>query len=251
MNYIYDKTFEGFLTCVYHHYYTEKANAIFPDGKYQFDILNKQMLVETDEEKANIVYEAIANKISSYDVGRIYKVFRTNEKEKEIKLLRYIKYGFKMGSCVGMIHGHPVVNDVLKAEQRLGMEIHRLYGLIRFASVKSIDSQNQIMYSPIEPDNDVVEFLASHFVDRFKNEPFIIHDKKRGKALFSYQKQWSISEFSSDKILENTNEEDEYQRLWQRYFDIIAIKERTNPKCQKNFMPVRYWKNLTEIREQA
>jgi probable DNA metabolism protein len=42
--------------------------------------------------------------------------------------------------------------------------------------------------------------------------------------------------------------EKEYQDLWKKYFETIAIKERTNPRCQKNFMPVRYWKNLTELR---
>ena len=46
-----------------------------------------------------------------------------------------------------------------------------------------------------------------------------------------------------------SDEEKEYRRLWKNYFDNIAIRERTNPRCQRNFMPVRYWKHLTEMTE--
>ena len=247
MNYLYDETFEGFLTCVYNHYYFNRAIGIFPERDYQVDLLNDYEVVITDEEKASIVYNAISDKISHYDLGRVYKVFRTCEKEKEIKLLRYIIMGFKKGSKIRFLHGHPIVADVLNAERRLGLEIQRLYGLIRFSSVSDGANSVPIMYASIEPDNDLLEFLASHFIDRFKNEPFIIHDVTREKALVAYRKEWTISEFHDSELLSNTREEEEYQNLWRRYFDIIAIKERKNSRLQKNYMPARYWKHLTEI----
>ncbi|MDR2156627.1 MAG: TIGR03915 family putative DNA repair protein, partial [Clostridiales Family XIII bacterium] len=109
----------------------------------------------------------------------------------------------------------------------------------------------EILYAPIEPDNDVVEFLAPHFCDRFKNDPFIIHDKKRGKALVAFGKIRYVADFADESLLRDTEEEKAYRKLWRRYFDAIAIKERTNPKCQRNFMPVRYWKHITEVGERA
>ena len=36
------------------------------------------------------------------------------------------------------------------------------------------------------------------------------------------------------------------EKAWQAYFDHIAIKERENRKLQRQFMPVKIWKNLTE-----
>jgi probable DNA metabolism protein len=59
--------------------------------------------------------------------------------------------------------------------------------------------------------------------------------------------QWYICAFTESILPDKANEELDYQRLWRHYFDTIAIKERTNKKCQKNFMPVRYWKHLTEM----
>ncbi|HSA34375.1 MAG TPA: DUF4130 domain-containing protein, partial [bacterium] len=42
--------------------------------------------------------------------------------------------------------------------------------------------------------------------------------------------------------------QDIYEKMWRRYFKDIAIPERRNPRCQRRFMPVRYWKYLTEKR---
>ena len=103
------------------------------------------------------------------------------------------------------------------------------------------------LYARIEPDHDVIELVARHFCDRYRNDPFIIHDVKRSKALVAFQGQWYISHFEDRDIPDVSAGEKEYRRLWKNYFDNIAIKERTNPRCQKNFMPVRYWKNLTEV----
>jgi probable DNA metabolism protein len=272
MNYLYDGTFEGFLTCVREHYYREKAEGIFAGGDYQLDLLRYAATVCTDAGKAEIVYRAIAEKISKWDAERIYRVHCTNEPEKEMKLLRYIRLGFKNGARIRLLHGHPVVLDVQKAEQRFGAEVHRLCGLIRFSEVRggggpeipegaarpegigapgalaaAVRRPASILYAPVEPDNDVLEFLAPHFTDRFKSEPFIIHDKRRGKALFAYEREWHIAPLAAENEPSRTKAEEDICGLWRQYFEIMATKERINPKGQRRFMPARYWKHLTEI----
>ena len=37
-----------------------------------------------------------------------------------------------------------------------------------------------------------------------------------------------------------------YQELWKMFFKKISIKERKNPRCQMQFMPKKYWKDLIE-----
>jgi len=242
VDYLYDGTFEGFLSCVYAHYYEEKASGIFHKDRYQANLLGKTCEVKTNESKAGKVYDAIENKISGHDMKRIYNVFLSNFEDKETKLLRYIVLGFKHGSKIRLLHGEQIVFEVQKIEQKVTCEAHRLKGLIRFTVLKG-----DMLYSPIEPDHDICELLANHFCDRFKNDPFIIHDKKRSKALVASGENWYISEFTSENLPDLADDEKDYRQMWKEYFDTIAIKERTNPKCQKNFMPVRYWKNLTEM----
>ena len=86
--------------------------------------------------------------------------------------------------------------------------------------------------------------------DRFKNDPFIIRDVRRNKAMISYQKHWYISTFDDSMVPALSGEETEYRRLWKTFFDNIAIKERKNSRCQRQFMPQRYWKHLTEMTQQ-
>jgi len=196
MNYLYDGSYEGFLTCVHRHYYGERAEGIFPAESYsQLDMLRYALTVETDGRLAAHVCGAIEEKLSKWDAERVYRVFCTNEPEKEMKILRYLGLGFKRGSKIRLLHGDPVVKDVEAAEQRLGREVHRLTGLIRFSEL-----DGGVLYSPITPDNDVLEFLAPHFSDRFRYDPFVIHDKARGKALFSYDKHWRIEAFDGEML---------------------------------------------------
>jgi len=242
VDYLYDGTFEGFLCCVYAHYYENKANGIFHKEQYQANLLGKSIEIETDESKATKVYNAIETKISTHDMRRVYCVFLSSIEDKETKLLKYIEMGFKKGPRIRLLHGVQTVLDVQQIEQKVLFESHRLKGLVRFTLLKG-----DILYSPIEPDHDVCELLAEHFCDRFKSDPFIIHDKKREKALIASGGDWYISAFSLEDVPELADVETDYRKLWKSYFEIIAIKERTNPRCQKNFMPVRYWKNLTEF----
>ena len=272
MNYLYDGSYEGFLTCVYRHYYEERANGIFLEETYQLDLLHFAMTVKTSERLASRVLDAIVEKLSKWDAERVYRVFCTNEPEKEMKLLRYLQLGFKQGSRIRLLHGNPIVKDVEAADQRFGREVHRLCGLVRFSEL-----ENGILYAPVDPDNDVLEFLAPHFSDRYRYDPFIIHDKIRGKALFAYKKKWRIEAFDGEMLspargeygvsvpTENTalkkdlgysgqqlrvsESEENVRRLWKQYFEVMATKERVNPKLQRAFVPVRYRKHLPEFED--
>jgi probable DNA metabolism protein len=242
IDYLYDGTFEGILTCIYHNYYTDKASGIFRKDEYQSTLLGGCMDIKTDPVKATIVYEAIEKKISSYDLRRIYKVYLSNDSDKETKILKYVLLGFHKGASVSMLHSFPEVFDIQSIEKKVDVERERMLQFVRFSVMK-----NNILYGRIEPDNDVLELIASHFCDRYKNDPFIIHDIGRRKALIAYQRRWYISLFDDKDVPEVSADEQNYRRLWKNYFDNIAVRERTNPRCQKNFMPVRYWKNLTEM----
>jgi len=152
------------------------------------------------------------------------------------------------------------------------MEVHRLTGLIRFSEL-----EGGVLYAPIDPDNDVLEFLAPHFSDRYRYDPFIIHDKSRCKALFSYDKTWRIEPFDGEMLSparkENISQsvtwgrffclkteepspclmvsesENNIRDLWKQYFEVMATKERINLKHQRQFVPVRYRKHLPEFDE--
>lgn len=243
MDYLYDGSFDGLLTCIYHHYYTEKASDIFRLDSYQMNLTSKYMIVETDETKASRVYEAMEEKISHYAVRCMYEVFLSAAPYKEMKILNFAVLGFRTGAKITYMHGNDTVVAVERIVKRIGVEVEKMCSFVRFEELEC-----GVLYGQIEPDNDVTELLWRHFANRYKNEPFIIHDVGRSKALFAYQEKWYIAEFNDDELPGRSNDEVGYQKLWQSYFDNIAIKERINLRCQRNFVPMRYRKHLTEFR---
>ena len=241
-DYLYDGTFEGLLTCVYHHYYTEKASGIFPSDEYQRNMINRFCQVETDPEKAGRVYAAIENRISKYDLRRVYKAFKSDVENKEMKILDYLVLGFRVGGRISRMHAHETVIPIQDAERHVSKDIDKYLGLVRFS-----ECANGVMYAVVEPETDVLEFIAEHFSDRFRNEPFILHDTVRGKAVIAHCGRWYISSFTEKDVPAEGSDDREFRKLWRTYFNQIAIKERINPKLQSSIMPKKYWKHLTEM----
>ncbi|MBR0308481.1 MAG: TIGR03915 family putative DNA repair protein [Mogibacterium sp.] len=257
IDYLYDGTFEGLLTCIYHHYYTDKAAGIYPRGNYQPSLLNGFMEVETEEDKADRVYNAIGSKISSYALRLVYRAFLSSIQGKENVILNYILLGFRTGPSIDSLHAVKEVKELEDIARKVGFEQERMLQFVRFEVMEAADLPEgaagpQILYAEVEPDHDVLELVAHHFAERFSHDPFIIRDAGRDKAIVAYERSWYVTDFDGRHMPDGSElimSEDErsYQNLWRTYFDHIAIKERINPRCQKNHMPVRYWKHLTEV----
>ncbi len=243
-DYIYDNTFDGFLTVVWHHYYTDRAAGIFTEDTYQASFLQERMTVETDHEKADRVYRAIRDRISGYDLRCVYRAWLSCDPEKDMKILRYVVLGFKTGHSLSFLHGDPAVFSVQQILKKISRESERMLQFVRFSVL-----EGNVLYAKVEPDNDVIELAARHFADRFHSDAFVIHDAKRNKAVIASGGKWYISAFAPESAAQVSREERDYRRLWKKYFDHIAIMERKNPRCQGHFVPDRYRRNLTEFTE--
>jgi len=49
--------------------------------------------------------------------------------------------------------------------------------------------------------------------------------------------------------IEYEKEELDIEDLWKTFFQTIAIEERKNERCQKSFMPKKYWKYMIEMED--
>ena len=244
--YTYDGSFDGLLTCVYQYYYsTKKAETITYKYNYLPDLIHEEVYIETDEEKSTKVITAIESKIGSAALKNIFTLFLSEEKGIEMLILNYIKLGFKIGP---EIHNHlhnPIVAETAKCCRRVNYEAHRMCGFVRFKCISE-----EIYYSSIEPDHNILTIIAPHFSERFSNQKWLIHDIKRDLAIIYDTNQWVLSPFnkSDAKILLSTAE-GIYEELWKTYYKTVAIKERENPRLRRQMMPQRYWKHMLEVRE--
>ena len=142
---------------------------------------------------------------------------------------------------------HPRVQPVQQLARRVEREVHRFLGFVRFREVEWSGSAT-LFYAPIEPETDVLSFLASHFLDRLADRPWVIHDLRRGQALFCEGGRIKLLRGVDLAVApRSTEEEDVCAALWQGYFNRLAIEERRNPGLQRQLVPHRYRKHLTEF----
>ena len=60
----------------------------------------------------------------------------------------------------------------------------------------------------------------------------------------------SMDEVDMDELtLTYSEDEKQLQKLWKLFVDTIAIKERVNPKLQRQMLPLRFRKYMKEFSE--
>lgn len=244
MIYLHDGGFDGFLTCVYHHYYTEKATGIYPSKSYQLQLFEEVKFIETDKTLADKVHEAMADKFTEHMYSNVYHTFLSAEYHKDAYLLAYIQLAFRHGANTERLRSVDTVYRVQKIGRRVGFEKHRFLGLLRFSDI------GHCLYARFEPDNNLLPLLGDHFVDRFKKERFIIHDARRKMAVIGYEGDWMVTDF--DRIVQDNLLEEEilFRTLWKEYFEAIGIEGRKNLKLQQSFVPLKYRKHILEFHTQ-
>ena len=119
-------------------------------------------------------------------------------------------------------------------------------GFIRFQELK-----NKSFFAIIEPTNNILPLIIHHFEQRLPNENWFIYDKKRDLINIYYNHHSYLVNFHiKNNSLLYSEDEKEYEKLWQTFFKTIGIEKRKNYQCQRNFMPKKYWNNLIEMRDE-
>lgn len=242
MDYLYDGTFEGLLTCIYNHYKKEKATGIYEILKYQESILNSSEITKTDVSKAKIVADAINKKISKEAYVNIYYTYLSDVENKENIILNFLIFAFIYGKKTMNFYSHEKVLPVNESSLKVSKEVHKFLGILRFSDIGGA------LYAKFSPDNDIVILLIEHFADRYKYEKFIIYDERRRKAVLYANDSWEVKENINIENLELSHDEIKIQSLWKQYFTDLAIKERTNINLQFQLVPARYRRNITEFK---
>ena len=136
---------------------------------------------------------------------------------------------------------------VLRASQRYLRELDRLLGLLRFKPTKE-----GFLLARCEPDTFALPGLAEPLRRRFGTTAWAVQDEKRCLVL-------SCDGLGEPELAAYDPEQppfsppeglvpDEFEALWQDYYQIINIETRKNPELRKRLMPQRYWKYLPELK---
>lgn len=238
--YRYDGTFGGFLCSVFECFSRKEIPiSILPEESSQCS-LYAEIQIDYNQNHAQRVYASLAKKISSEAQSLIWESFHTCLPDKEMVLLRFIRMGFAQGHRILNLLTDDTVDTLMKAVKHLRNELQLLRGFIRFSECEGV------LISQITPKNVVLPFLEPHFTTRYHGESFLIYDNTNHSALIYRPHKSVIVPVESFTPPSPSASERQYQRLWKRFYDTIAVEGRYNPKCQMSMMPKRFWSNMVE-----
>lgn len=250
--YIYDGTFDGFLTTVFDIYASkQKPLQIISRYRWQPNFFDEHRPVVTDRVKSERVWKGIHTRSNANVANMFYLAFASEIKGVEDEMYQYLEKLFtdKTGTYYQNLLDENSFT-LYKIARKVGYEIQRFRGFLRFQ--ETIDG---MFFSTISPDHDIVTMLAPHFAKRYPDKPWIIYDSKRDKGVH-YNTSELIEITLTDKHFDTLNgnlhegvkseEEDYYKELWKTFYKAVNIKERKNTRLMLHWMPRRYWRYLPE-----
>ena len=240
--YLYDGSLEGMLTAVFEAFRRkEQPCNIVEEQHLQQSMLCSYIPIHTDLDLAERVKTGVINALGDSVYENIKCVFLSDDGNKGGLIIAYLLYTMKKGRRACSYLAHPAVAAFEEMLNVVSKEAHFMLQFVRFAQL-----ENGVYFSRITPKASVVPLIMGHFATRFNIQPFIIYDEAHGLAGVYDTERWWLADARDIKVPNRTEAEDEFQTLWQTFYDTIAIEERRNPTCQRNFMPKRFWGNMCE-----
>lgn len=249
----FDNTFDGLLTAVFHAY----ARRIFPDRllpeSEPLPLFHDEVLtVVTDEAQAIRVWRGLQKRLSAQALHCLTQCWLAEEPDTPMLLFRYIRKVIDSSRSIETDFSDPDVLDMWHMWKRVNAERHRLIQFVRFQ--KAADGT---YFAAVEPEKNALPLIVEHFRDRFGDQRWLLYDVGRAYGYYydlnsvrrvTFREDTCASHLITGMLDESLMDKDEllFQQLWKTYFRSICIKERLNLRKQRQDMPVRYWKYLTE-----
>ena len=248
MIYLYDGSYQGFLSVVYANYYEKRGTEVLTAAASPGLFLDEYREITTDPEKAVKVERALWQKCGRTVTDWLYYAFHSAEAQKDSWLLRFVERAFQLGMAAENALALKEIRRIVGLAKRVSRERHSFLGFVRFEEIGY--GEQSCLYARITPQNDILELMGGHFAERFYKERIVIHDVSRNMALVAYRGRWELRPFAAGRseLRENRSPAElVFQKLWQGYFEYSAVEERRSSQRQKQHVPLKYRPNLTEF----
>lgn len=238
MIYFFDGTKAAFLTAFLLAF--PDREAYLTSGQKQLSLGQKTVFVVADAQRA----EKAEKRLLALDKGCMKELdllLRSGESGHDQTAFRYLRLIAEKKQPVRSMLAEECVAAATESLRRVGTEIHRMHGFVRF-----MESESGALYAPISPDHDICDLLVPHFRARLP-VPFVIHDVPRKKAAVYDGKNAFLAPLDRAELVLSANET-QWQSLWKRYYQSVNIPSRERLKQMRGYMPVRYWKFMPELK---
>ncbi|OCG45444.1 hypothetical protein A9G35_06415 [Gilliamella sp. Choc5-1] len=267
----YDKSFESLLCAVFDAFKLKKMpECLLTAQQIEPLLVSDRHHVEFSELKYERVRVALIKKVSKIALRHLMYVWLSELPESDLTVFRYICKVFKSSQSIETDFADHDVLTVHDIAKKVSRERHRVMQFVRFNAIShplnsefehhdNNDNNNndKVYFSVIAPIYNVLPLVLRFFKARFADQKWAIYDEKREYGYFyNLHTIEPVSLVNKDDLIIHsqvnqqylTKEEALFQTMWQRYCNALTIKERINPKLQRQQMPSRFWHYLPEMR---
>ena len=238
-----EKSLDGVCSAIFNAYVkNEVPDVVTAKNEYQVGFTTKIYRIKTDKNWADRVKTAIIKYTNEYTLDRIKHTLLSCEDRACQVSFDIIKLMMDKRRDITFDLAEPAVIEFNEVKAKVLLEVHRFKGFMRFSQ-----TDNGVLYAHFAPDNDILELVVGHFKRRYRYHEFVIHDTKRNKvAVYDKQELKFITPKEPLTIYVDETEL-KYRSLFKEYFSAVNIPSRKNLRQQKQYMPKRYWSDLTEF----
>lgn len=246
-----EDSMEGILTGVYEAYEMRRAHETIRLQTYGIDnyrLFATYREVKADAAKSEKVLRTVYRRFGEDAYTQICQAMVSYDGTKADAVYHTIVTGLS-GQYRGNLMDHlsnRYVHKVFKLSRNTGIEIHHLLGFLRFCELRG-----GVLLARYSPKNDITAMIMPHFANRLPKEDFAIYDEQRGYyAVHPKEKQWYLVRGKlpfEEGQEEYSKAEGEYQELYRHFCQSIAVTERKNLGLQRNMLPLRFRKHMTEF----
>ncbi|NYT03613.1 MAG: DUF4130 domain-containing protein [Candidatus Methanofastidiosa archaeon] len=140
-------------------------------------------------------------------------------------------------------------SEIVKIRRKVGevrAEIHRMRGFVRFNSIN-----DKILFGYMKPEHKIGRLVTDIFARRFQKNMIILGNEHRVWASYysdnfykRYEDSRSLDEIIEKvKLLIESDEEVDIEKIWQVYYESQYIKERENHGLFYKKMPKKHLKS--------
>lgn len=248
--YLHDGSLEGLLSAVFLAYERhEQPTDMVPEAVWQQRLGQSFIQVPTDYQRANRVRQGIARKAGREAVSATIKASTCDDYDTGMIVYRFVRYvmalpAFQRSMPVLDELANPVVADLQRLAKHAMNESERLRQFVRFSQL-----ENGVWYAKVNPNASVVPLIMGYFAARLNDQPFMIYDEVHHLAGVYDGRGWQLVQDDVINVPPATDHDLLMQRAWQCFYDTLSVDARYNPELRRHFMPVRLWRNLTEMQQ--
>lgn len=246
----YDKSWDGLLTAIYdaysRHEFPEKllgaddATPMFADGVHE---------VASDSGRAMRVWQGLRRRMGRRACNMLLHAWLSEEPWVDELLFRFMCKVFSRREGIESDFADPDVLAVHKIALKVAREGEHVRQFLRFQ--KAADGS---YFAPIAPKYNALPLAIEYLTDRFADQRWLVYDTARHYGYYFDTRQVKEVFMEEDAHLVEgrlgadivAGDEVLFQQAWRGYLGALTIRERLNPRLQRQHMPRRFWNYMNE-----